>query len=766
MQFRNAEPPAVPDRSDSGTHARVLQTKAHLLCRRTPSPGPGRFVRSLLLAAAAAFCALAAAQTRPPDETVTLNFVNADIDAVVKAVAEITGRNFIVDPKVKGTVNIVSSRPVPRSLVYPTLLSALRLQGFAAVESEGVVKIVPEADAKQQGGAVVSGRVTAGGDQLVTQVVTLRYETAAQLVNVLRPLITPNNTIAAYPNANALVITDYADNLKRIDRIIASLDQPPGSEPVVVPVRYASAVDLVALVNRLVAEAPGGAPGAPADAQQRVTVIADPRSNRVLIRADNPGRVARVRQLVEQLDTPGRPGGNMFIVYLKNAEAARVAQTLRAMLTGESGAATPPPGFASTTTVSAAMSAPAAPVGAPGVPSAATPVAAATTTQSFSASGVTITADTANNALVIMAPEPVYNNLRAIIEKLDVRRAQVFVEALICEVSADKAAEFGIQWQALNGYNTTQTRVIGGTNFTPRGSGNNIIDVAINPGSVGQGLALGVMKGTVTIPGLGTITNLAFLARALETEVNANILSTPTLLTLDNEEARILVGQNIPLLTGSYATTGNTSTVTPFQTFERKDIGLMLRVKPQITEGGTVRLLVYQEVSRIDPVLSTAQNVVLSKRVLESSVVIDDSQIVVLGGLIDDQLNAGSDSVPLLGQIPIAGALFRYDARHRTKTNLLVFIKPTVLRTTAEGRSLTSERYDFLMGEQLRTEPPDRLFWRDPTQPMLPPEGVMPGTPQSVAPVVSPPLVPPPPGPGTAPSLAPPSPPGPAPAKP
>ncbi len=218
---------------------------------------------------------------------------------------------------------------------------------------------------------------------------------------------------------------------------------------------------------------------------------------------------------------------------------------------------------------------------------------------------MTITADTANNALVIMAPEPVYNNLRAIIDKLDVRRAQVFVEALICEVSADKAAEFGIQWQALSGYNTTQTRVIGGTNFTPRGSGSNIIDVAVNPGNAAQGLNLGVMKGTIYIPGLGQITNLAFLARALETQVNANILSTPTLLTLDNEEARILVGQNIPLLTGSYATTGNTTTVTPFQTFERKDIGLMLRVKPQITEGGTVRLVVYQEVSRIDPTLST-----------------------------------------------------------------------------------------------------------------------------------------------------------------
>ncbi|HYQ99660.1 MAG TPA: type II secretion system secretin GspD [Casimicrobiaceae bacterium] len=713
----------------------------HVRCRAHCPFLPARLARAAFLAIALALAGLAP-PSRAADEPVTLNFVNADIDAVIKAIAEITGRNFVVDPKVKGTINIISSRPVPRNLVYPTLLSALRMQGFAAVEGDGgVVKIVPEADAKQQGGAVAAGPVGAGGDRLVTQVITLRYESAAQLVNVLRPLITPNNTIAAYPNGNALIITDYADNVKRLDRVIASLDQPPGGEPIVVPLRYASAIDLVPLLNRLTADTAVAAAGAPPDAQQRVTVIADPRSNAVLVRADNPGRLARMRQLIEQLDTPGRPGGNMFIVYLKNADAARVAQTLRAMLTGNAEGGGAPAAALSPVPAASMIGAPAAPAAAGAPPSAQAPFTASTQA-AFAAGGATITADTANNALVIMAPEPIYNNLRAIIEKLDVRRAQVYVEALICEVSADKAAEFGIQWQALSGYNTTQARVIGGTNFTPRGSGNNIIDVAVNPGSVGQGLALGVMKGTVTIPGLGTITNLAFLARALETQVNANILSTPTLMTLDNEEARILVGQNIPLLTGSYATTGGTTTVQPFQTFERKDIGLMLRVKPQITEGGTVRLVVYQEVSRIDPTLSTSQSVVLNKRVLESSVVIDDSQIVVLGGLIDDQLTDGTDSVPLLGQIPIAGALFRYDARRRVKTNLLVFLKPTVLRTSADGRTITSERYDYLMGEQERNPLPERLFWQDRTQPTLPPEGMMPGTPGAAPLPTAPPPAP------------------------
>ena len=330
-----------------------------------------------------------------------------------------------------------------------------------------------------------------------------------------------------------------------------------------------------------------------------------------------------------------------------------------------------------------------------------------------------------------MAPEPVYNNLRAIIEKLDVRRAQVFVEALIVEVSADKAAEFGIQWQALSGYNSTQTRVIGGTNFTPRGSGNNIIDVAVNPGSVGQGLALGVMKGTVTIPGLGTITNLAFLARALETQVNANILSTPTLLTLDNEEARILVGQNIPLVTGSYATTGSTTTVTPFQTFERKDIGLMLRVKPQITEGGTVRLVVYQEVSRIDPALSTTPG----DRAVEAR-----ARIVGRRSTTADRRAGRAHRRPAdrrQRQGAAAGSTSRSRARSfattrgtGVKTNLMIFLKPT--RGAHERRRpddhvgalrLPAGRAGALAPSRIGSSGSEQ------TQPQLPPEGVMPGTP-------------------------------------
>ena len=673
----------------------------------------------------------------PASDTVTLNFVNAEIDAVVRAVADITGRNFVVDPRVKGTVNIVSARPVPRALVYPTLLSALRLSGFAAVESGGLVKIVPEADAKTQGGVVGAG----SGDRLVTQVIVLRNESAAQLVNVLRPLITPNNTIAAFPSANALVITDYADNLRRIERIVNSLDQPSASEPLLVPVRHASALDIVTMVNRLMTDAPAPG-GVPVDASQRVTLVADPRSNSVLVRSENATRAARVRQLIEQLDTPGRPGGNLFIIYLKNADASRVAQTLRALLGGGDGGATStgPTSLAPPNAFSASGTAASSP--------APTAMTAATSSLPFSppsgsavaANGVMVQADTANNALIIMAPEPIYNNLRAIVEKLDVRRAQVYVEALIVEISADKAAELGVQWQALGGLDNSGTSAFGGTNFGARGSGTNIVDVSINPLAAGPGLNLGIIRGTINLPGIiGQITNLAFLARALETQVSANILSTPALLTLDNEEARIVVGQNVPFVTGQYATMGGTTTVQPFQTIERRDVGLVLRVRPQITEGGTVRMLIYQEVSRIQD-QSIATGIILSKRALESSVVVDDNQIIVLGGLIEDRMSDGSDKVPVLGDVPGVGTLFRYDSRRREKTNLMIFLKPTVLRGSQQGREITSERYDYLKGEQQRAAPGPLPFWPDPTKPQLPTQGTMPGTPDATPP--SPPTPP------------------------
>ena len=681
-----------------------------------------RFCRILALATIALACVVAPPAEAQESDTVTLNFVNADIDAVVKAVAEISGRNFVVDPRVKGTVNIVSARPVARALVYPTLLSALRMQGYAAVEADGVVKIVPEADAKTQAGPVQRGNVTASGERIVTQVIALRHESAAQLVTVLRPLISPNNTISAYIPGNAIIVTDYADNLKRIDRIIASIDQPPAGEPMLVSVKNASALDVVALVNRLLTE--GQPPGAQQDAQQRVSLVADPRSNSILVRSDNSARSARVRQLIEQLDTPSRIGGNVFIVYLKNADAAHVAETLRGLYGGER-----PPAASqlAATAMPAAMPAPgvAAVTGFPASPAATTPLVTSTANgppAAFAAGGAMIQADTANNALIIMAPEPVYNNLRAVIERLDTRRAQVFVEALIVEVTADKAAEFGVQWQVLTGADRKRTGVqgFGGTNFGTRGGGDNIIDASINLGTVGQGLNLGILNGSINIPGLGIINNLSLLVRSLENDTKANILSTPTLLTLDNEEARIIVGQNVPFITGQYATTGTTATVQPFQTIERRDVGLTLRVRPQVTEGRTVKLRVFQEVSNVQDTTNPA-GIITNRRSIESTVVVEDGEIVVLGGLMQDDVKSAIDKVPGLGDIPGVGQLFRYDSRRRVKTNLMVFLRPVVLMDPASAGMITRDRYEYIRNEQGNAVVPAHWLLPDVPTPRLPP---------------------------------------------
>ena len=702
---------------------------------RAPAPDPRHVTTSIyrFILAAGLAGLLMAAPAGAADEPVTLNFVNADIEAVVKAVAEMTGRNFVLDPRVKGVINIVSARPVPASLVYPTLLSALRLQGYAAIEGDGVTKIVPEADAKQHASPVTLGPVTAGGDRLVTEVYALKNESAVQLVNVLRPLITPNNSIAAVPTGNALVITDYADNLKRIERIITSLDVPPAGEPIVVRLRNASAIDLVPILNRLLAES-GGAQGAVPDPQQRVSVVADPRSNSVLVRSDNPSRLARVRALIEQLDTPGRAGGNIFIIYLKNAEALHVAQTLRALLGGGGDNAGGQSNLALTPV--APMNAGPTPVAgpAPASPTLSPASTGASGGSGFTAGGATIQADTANNALLIMAAEPVYNNIRAVVEKLDIRRAQVYVEALVVEVTADKASEFGIQWNLLdpNKFNSNSTQVGGGTNFGTRGTGTNIIDAQASLTTVGQGLNVGIIRGTISIPGIGVITNLALLARALETDNRTNILSTPNLLTLDNEQAKIVVAQNVPFITGQYAQTGSTATVNPFQTIERKDVGLILTVKPQITEGGSVRMAIYEEVSSIASTSNPA-GIITNKRSLESSVIVDDGQIIVLGGLIQDSFTDNANKVPLAGDIPIVGSLFRYDNRQRSKTNLMVFLKPTVVRSGAATSSLTADRYEYLIGEQQRLRPDERPFWPDPTVPQLPamPPAGAGGAPQS-----------------------------------
>ena len=668
------------------------------------------YASSVVIAMAALLAAIfpvaghAQAPAAEPD-TVTLNFVNADIEGVVKAVSEITGKNFVLDPRVKGTVNIVSARPMARALVYEVFLSALRLQGYAAVEDRGVVKIIPEADAKLHPGRTIGAneRPRAAGDQIQTQVFTLKYESASQLLPILRPLIAPANTITVYAGSNTLVITDYAGNLQRIARIIDSIDQPGGTDPVVIPLRHASAVDVALTVNRLFAESAQAAGGA-ADTSQRLNVVADTRSNSLVARSDNPSRITRLRTLAAMLDLPTSAAGNLHVVYLKNADAVKMAETLRAIYLGETVAAATPRSQPLPVAASSA--------GAP-PPALAAPLAAAL-------SPGMIQADQATNSILINAPDAIYNNLRAALDKLDTRRAQVHVEALIAEITADKAAEFGIQWQSLSGAAKSGTQAFGGTNFG--GPTQNIGAIAANPAIAGRGLNIGVINGVVNIPGVGEILNLNLLVRALETDSNANILSTPTLLTLDNEAAKIIIGQNVPFITASYAVTGAATTPTPFQTIERKDVGLTLRVRPQISEGGTVRLQIYQEVSSVvDTILPSPAGVTTNKRAVESMVLVDDGQIVVIGGLIQDSVKDGVEKVPLLGDIPLIGALFTYNTRSRSKTNLMVFLRPTVLRDAQRAESLTGGRYDYVIGEEKKAAPPHSPPLPDMEPPTLPP---------------------------------------------
>jgi len=668
--------------------------------------GGGLNLRVAILAIALALSAGAFAQDR-----VTLNFSNTEIEAVVRAVSQFTGKAFIVDPRVKGTLNLTIEQPLSPEQAMAALSAALRMQGIALVESGGVVRVVPEADAKLQGGAVQVGPPVTRGDELVTQVFRLNYAAAASVVQVLRPLIAPNNTITAYPANNTIVVTDFAENIRRIARIIATIDTPAGSEIDIVRLEHAIASDLAVLLGKVLDAAAQGA-----DPSQRVTVLAEPTSNSLLIRSASPARVNLVRTLIAKLDQPSTVPGNIHVVYLKNAEATRLARTLL----GAGGTDSAGGGLSQSTTPMTFQAAGRPPGSPTTTQSVGGPPTVPTGTQapvSGQVGGAQIQADPTTNTLIITAPEAVYRQLRAVIDKLDVRRAQVFIESLIVEVTGDQAAEFGIQWQTGTGNAAGGSGAFGGTNFGAAGT--NIIGVAQNPASVGTGLNIGIAKGTITLPGVGTVTNLQFLARALERNSKANILSTPNLLTLDNEEARIIVGQNVPFITGQF-TTPSSATVNPFQTIERKDVGLTLRVRPQISEGGTIKLVIYQEVSRVDSDTNPA-GIITNIRAIESNVLVDDGSIVVLGGLVQDSVVSNVEKVPVLGDIPLLGQLFRYETRRQQKTNLMVFLRPFVVRDDNAVRAITIDRYDQMRSfeESTRQSPHGVLPELGP--PILPP---------------------------------------------
>ena len=642
--------------------------------------------------------------SRKGKETVTINFVNAEVEAVSRAMAAIVNRQIIVDPRVKGTMTLYSEQPLTQREAFLNYLSALRGLGFAVVEVAGLLKVVPEAEAKLQTGTVSVGSVVGRGDQIVTQVFKVQHENVNNLVTVLRPLITPNNTINANPGNNSLVITDYADNLQRLAKIIAALDVPASTGVEVIALQHGVASDLAPMVQRFAetsgVSAPGAAPGGGA-----VSVVADPRTNSLLVRAPNAARLAAVMVVIDKLDRPsvsGGPAGNIYVVYLKNADATKLAQVLRAAYGGGGGGAS---GGGAASTGGSLGTAGQASTAAGGTT---TGMSSVQTTSPVAGSaspstGGFIQADPSTNSLIISAPEPVYRQLRGVIDQLDARRAQVYVESMIVKMDATQAAEFGFQWQGLLGQNGDKYGVVAGTNFGS--GGNNIVNLSVSGASgtviPGAGLNVGLLK---AINGVYT---LGALARFLESNTGANVLSTPNLIALDNEEAKIVIGQNVPFVTGSFTNTGTSNgSANPFQTIERKDVGLTLRVKPQIGEGGTVRMVIYQENSSV--VANTTTNSAgptTDKSSIETTVVVDDGSIMVLGGLLKDDYGSGEDRVPGLSNIPLIGGLFRSENRKRTKSNLLVFLRPVVMRSQQDANALTLDRYDAIRAQQMNEQP-------------------------------------------------------------
>ncbi len=646
-------------------------------------------------------------------EPVTLNFVNADIEAVSRAMAAILRQQFVIDPRVKGTMTLYSEEPLSPREAYLNYLAALRGLGFTVVEAGGLFKVVPEADAKLQSGTVSVGEVNRRGDQVITQIYRLTHENANNLVPVLRPLISPNNTINANPGNNTLVITDYADNLQRIGKIIAAMDTPASGDVEVITLQHAVASDIAILVQRLTESA--GAAGQGVPGTSTASVLVEPRSNSLLVRAPNPARLASIRALVAKLDQPNTGSnatGNIWVVYLKNADAVKLAAVLRAAYSGGTGASS------NSSIPNQPAAAPQTPMGGAN-PGGATQATSPVTPSGGPSTGGFVQADPATNSLIITAPEPMYRQLRAMIEQLDTRRAQVYIETMIVEVSGDDTADFGFQWQALG---NTNGKYIGGvgTNF---GTTTNILagqgaTSAVNAAKgVGEGFNIGVIRN------YGGSFGLSAVARALQSRADTNIVSTPNLITLDNEEAKIIVGSNVPFITGQYTNTGS-STTSPFQTIERKDVGITLRIRPQIGENGTVRMTLFQESSSLAvgtaPGTSSA-GPTTNKKSIESTVVVDDGQIIVLGGLIEDTVTVDKSKVPVLGDIPFFGAMFRTETRTKKRTNQMVFLRPVVMRDAASANKLSVDRYEMIRGEQKDVRMPTSPLMPIGTVPVIPP---------------------------------------------
>ncbi len=571
---------------------------------------------------------------------VTLNFNATDINAVISAVSEMTGRNFIVDPRVKGKVTVISHRALKSSEIYQVFLSVLKVHGFAAIPGKNVTKIVPEVNAKQD--AISTGKKSIPfSDEFITQVLEIKNVDAAQLVPILRPLVPQRGHLAAYPGSNVLVISDSAANIRRLKVIIHSIDQATGDDIEVVILQNASASEVVRIIQQLSSQD---------QKKKKNNIIADDRTNSILLGGNKASRL-RVKALIAHLDTPVDVGGATQVVYLRNA----VAKDLVPVLTGVSKSVSKAKGKKA----------------------------------GAAASNISIQADENTNALVITAPPDVFRSLRSVIRRLDIRRAQVLVEAVIAEVFTNSAQEFGIQWAA-------GSRDSGYASVVNFSIGTGITGLLSSPPSLGDGLNLAVGDPDAANP-------IGALIRALNSDGKSNILSTPSLLTLDNEEAEIVVGQNVPFVTGSFSGTGSGGSTpsNPFQTVQREDVGLTLRITPQINEGDAIKLKVEQEVSTVSP-STQGVDIITNKRSIKTNVVVNDGQMIVLGGLIEEKLSESEQRVPGLGDIPLLGWFFRYNKTELVKTNLMVFLQPTILKDAAITAAYTGDKYNFIRAKQLK----------------------------------------------------------------
>jgi general secretion pathway protein D len=694
---------------------------------------------------------------------VNLSFSNVDISQVAKAIGAATDMTIIVDPRVKGQLNLVSDNPVSKERALKTLEAALRMQGFALVQDNGILKVVPEADAKLQGVPTYVGNAPkVQGDTVITQVFHLKNQSAAGLEPVLKPLISPNNTIGAYANDNTLVVTDYADNVRRIASIIAGMDSGASQKVAVVLLQHESAVDLAPIVQKMLD--PSGIGNT--DATLKVSVAADTRLNSLLLRASDPGRIRDAKALIAELDAPTRVAGNMHVVRLENANAVALAKVLRGMQgqaddsgddSGKSGSQSFSQNNGGTAGGNSGSGGSSGSTGTPGLP----PLPSGGSTggtggtgglggtggsgtgtggqgglissargggENDSGSGAMIQADPATNSLVITAPEPVYQNIRNVIDQLDVRRDQVYLEAMIVEMTATTAANLGVQWQGALQSSNGNNALYGGSNFNTSTS-QGIVNLTAQGQTLDQNLSSSAVTTLLNnginiglLHNFGKFFGLGALVQALSQVSNATILSSPNLITLDNEEARIVVGSNVPVETGSVSTaTSSTSGLAAFNTFERQDVGIVLHVKPQITKGGVIKLQIYSEDSSVDPnSVNNNGGVTIIKRSVESTVLSDDGEIVVLGGLIQDDYADGNNKVPWLGDLPVIGSLFRAENKSRTKTNVMVFMRPVVIHDRATSAALSESRYNY--ARQLTNGyQSDNRVERDHDSPTLPP---------------------------------------------